>query len=125
MKKPILLAALAFVVSLAAQAASVEDIPRKNYDPKRSSCDLAVDFGSECCGIDMQAFQPVTDYILASKTINRARRYSLGREGEKTYCLSIEGAENAKAVLSDIEKLLPANPGHPSTFVSMPKSAKP
>ena len=116
-------AVLALAWPLKALAVEIEEIPRDKFDLKIETCDVAVEFGSECCGIDPTTFANVTEFIRVSNLIDRARRYSWGREGEQTYCLSISTPAAAKRIFMEIMDLLPPKqkPLYPIS-ISMPKS---
>lgn len=103
-------AVYAWIVAFSAtvQAAEIEAVPRGTETLKIETCDIVVEFGSACCGIDMKAFKAVTAYLEGARGLSRVRRYSWGLEGEQTYCIGTATPAAAHNVVSAINKLLPA-----------------
>lgn len=120
MKRSTIFAAIV-ILPVAAAAAEIEQIPKGQSDLDEKSCDVVTEFASACCGIDQKTFEAVGGYVKSSRNVVRARLYSWGREGEKTFCLTARTQGLKRRVYREIRAILPAppKPGSPVT-VRMP-----
>ncbi|CAN5319003.1 hypothetical protein BH11PSE2_BH11PSE2_00780 [soil metagenome] len=101
--RPALLAALlGACASTAPTSTSLENLGAR---PTDMVCAVQIDFGSACCGVNAAAYSAVTAYLTHARGVDRAVRWTWGREGESSICLSAADPGAADRVVDDIRRL--------------------
>ena len=70
------------------------------------TCAVSVDFGSFCCGIDLEAYAAAKAFAEESPLVTGQSERAYGMEGEKVLCLQARSAGDAKAIYAELTRRL-------------------
>ena len=100
------------VIAMAAALAGPTDVAAEG-------CSVSVNFGSFCCGIDLQAYEAARQFADTSPLVSGQSERSYGMEGEKVLCLTARNGADAKAIYVELKQALAGRKPKGPVTVSM------